>query len=162
MRMSQGVEWSIHCLSVLAFLPEGRALSASRLAEFHDVPAPYLTKHLQALVRAGILDSLPGPRGGFRLNRAPADVTLLDVFEALEGPEPAFRCNEIRQRGPSAIGKKCYPRPCGISAAFAKADTAWRAVLRASTLQQLIEDMPRLVDPRQLKKSAAWLDDALA
>ncbi len=162
MRMSQGVEWSVHCLVVLALLPEERALSAGRLAEFHGIRAPYLAKHLQALVRAGIIDSVPGPRGGFRLNRAPADISLLDVVEALEGPKPAFRCMEIRQQGPSAIGRKCYTRPCGIAAAFANADTAWRTPLRATTLQQLIEDMPRSVDPRQLKKGAAWLDDVLA
>ena len=162
MRMSQGVEWSVHCLSVLAFLPEERALSAGRLAEFHGIPAPYLAKHLQALVRAGIIDSVPGPRGGFRLERAPADISLLDVVEALEGPEPAFRCTEIRQQGPSAIGKKCYTRPCGLAAAFANAENAWRTALRATTLQQLIEDLPRSVDPRQLKKQAAWLDDFLA
>ncbi len=162
MRMTQGVEWSVHCLLVLAFLPQERTLTAGRLAEFHGVPAPYLAKHLQALVRAGIIDSVPGPRGGFRLERAPADISLLDVVEALEGPEPAFRCAEIRQQGPSAIGRKCYPRPCGIAAAFATAETAWRTALRATTLQQLIEDMPRLVDPRQLKKGAAWLEGVLA
>ena len=162
MRMSYGVEWSVHCLSVLAFLPEDRALSAGRLAEFHGIPAPYLAKHLQALVRAGIIDSMPGPRGGFRLNRAPAGISLLDVVEALEGPEPVFRCTEIRQQGPSAIGRKCYTRPCGIATAFAKAETAWRTALRATTLEHLIDDLPRSVDPRQLKKGAVWLDDVLA
>lgn len=162
MRMSQGVEWSVHCLSILAFLPDKQALSAGRLAEFHGIPAPYLAKHLQALVRAGIVGSVPGPRGGFRLNRTPADINLLDVVEAVEGPEPAFRCAEIRQQGPSAIGKRCYTRPCGIAAAFARAETAWRTALRGTTLQHLIDDLPRSVDPRQLKKGAAWLEDALA
>lgn len=161
MRMSHGVEWSVHCLSVLAFVPEKRALSAGRLAEFHGIPAPYLSKHLQALVRAGIIGSVPGPRGGFRLNRSPADISLLDVVEAVEGSEPAFRCTEIRQQGPAAIGKRCYPQPCGIAAAFASAETEWRTALRAVTLQQLIEDLPSTVDPRQLKKGAAWLENVL-
>ncbi len=49
-----------------------------------------------------------------------------------------------------------------MAAAFANAENAWRTALRATTLQQLIEDLPRSVDPRQLKKQAAWLDDVLA
>ena len=45
---------------------------ATRLAEYHGVPAPYLAKHLQALSRAGIVESSPGPRGGYRLARPAA------------------------------------------------------------------------------------------
>ncbi len=161
MQMSQGVEWATHCLYLLALLPGGRALSASRLAQFHDVPAPYLTKHLQALVRAGILDSVPGPRGGFRLNRATTEITLLDVVVAVDGPKPAFRCAEIRQQGPSAVSKSCYEKPCGIAAAFARADAMWRSALRDTTLGHLIDNVPNTVDPKQLEKTETWLERVL-
>ena len=69
MRMSDAVEWSIHCCTVLAALPEDQALPAARLAEFHDVPPAYLAKALQAMTAAGIVESRPGPRGGYRLAR---------------------------------------------------------------------------------------------
>ena len=46
--MSDGVEWAIHCCTMLAVLPDGEALPAARLAEFHEVPPAYLAKHLQA------------------------------------------------------------------------------------------------------------------
>src|ERR1700759_4060831 len=98
MRMSEGVEWAAHCVVLLARLPEGAALPASRLAEYHGVPAPYLAKALQALARAGLVTSKAGRRGGYRLTRDPAQITLLDVVNAVEGDEPAFRCTEIRQR----------------------------------------------------------------
>ncbi len=161
MKMSGGVEWSVHCLSLLASLPPDRTLSAKRLAEFHGIPAAYLTKHLQALVRDNILESIPGPRGGFRLSRATEQITLLDVVDAIDGKRPAFRCSEIRQRGPSALGSKCYRRPCGIAAAFANADAAWRGSLMNCTLSDLIAEIPEKVDPRQQKKSAAWLKKVL-
>jgi DNA-binding IscR family transcriptional regulator len=61
MRMSEGVEWTVHCCTVLAMLPAGECLSGARLAEYHAVPAPYLAKHLQALTRAGVLESVSGP-----------------------------------------------------------------------------------------------------
>ena len=70
MRMSDGVEWVLHACTVLATLPSDQALSAARLAEFHGVPPAYLAKHLQAAAAAGIVESLPGPRGGYRLRSA--------------------------------------------------------------------------------------------
>src|SRR3982750_2796243 len=103
MKLSDGVEWAVHCATVLALLPKGMAMPAARLAEFHGVPAAYLAKHLQALARAGIVEAAQGPKGGYRLGRPAADIPLLDVVVAVEGDEPAFRCSEIRQRGPAAI-----------------------------------------------------------
>src|SRR5947208_16406867 len=103
MRLSEGVEWGVHCCVVLAVLPDGAALPTSRLAEFHGVPVAYLAKHLQAMSRAGILVAVTGPRGGYRLAYPPADISVLDVVEALDGEEPAFQCLEIRRRGPTAM-----------------------------------------------------------
>ena len=50
----------------------------------------------------GIVESRPGPLGGYRLARPPSDITLLDVVLAVDGDDAAFRCREIRQRGPAA------------------------------------------------------------
>ena len=87
--MSEGVEWGIHCCTVLAVLPTGATLPASRLAEYHGVPAAYLAKHMQALSKAGIVESVAGPKGGYRLAKPPAEITVLDVVLAIEGAEPA-------------------------------------------------------------------------
>src|SRR4051794_7572213 len=78
-KLSDGVEWGLHCCVVLAVLRPDAALPAARLAEYHGVPPAYLAKHLQALSRAGIVDSVPGPRGGYRLSRPPKDITVLEV-----------------------------------------------------------------------------------
>lgn len=162
MRMSEGVEWSVHCLSVLAFIPPPRTLPAARLAELHGIPASYLAKHLQSLARAGLVEPISGPRGGFRLARPAERITLLDVVTAIDGPTPAFRCTEIRQRGPTALKPGCYRTRCGIAAAFDQADAAWRAVLQRTTLAQLVESLPGTVNPRQLEKGATWLKETLA
>src|SRR6476661_534280 len=89
MRLSDGVEWGVHACTILAVLPADRALPAAKLAEYHGVPAAYLAKHLQALARAGVLETVKGPRGGYRLARPPAEITLADVVEAVDGDEPA-------------------------------------------------------------------------
>jgi Rrf2 family protein len=161
MKLSDGVEWGIHCCTVLAALPEGASLPAARLAEFHGVPAAYLAKHLQALSRAGIVRTEPGQRGGYRLARPPAEVSRWDVVAAIEGIEPAFRCTEIRRRGPAALPDRQYPRACGIARAMQRAEQAWRAELQAITLADVLSDLATSVHPRAMAKAVAWFQEVL-
>jgi Rrf2 family protein len=102
------------------------------------VAPSYLNKHLQALACAGLLESLPGARGGFRLARSAETITLLDVVEAIDGHQPAFRCTEIRRRG---IGEQlpdsCFAAPCAINAAMQSAEAAWRDQLSQHTIASI-------------------------
>lgn len=157
MRLSEGVEWAVHCCTVLATLPEDQVLPAAKLAELHDVPPAYLAKHLQATTAAGITTSVAGPRGGYRLARPPAEITLLDVVLALEGDETAFRCTEIRQQGPVAGPPSAYLRPCGIARAMWRAEDAWRTALAATTVADLVLEVLDTVPPRLLRAGAAWI-----
>lgn len=161
MRIGDGVEWALHCCTVLAVLPEGTALPASRLAEFHDVPGAYLAKHLQALSRAGILESVSGQRGGYRLAKRAEHITLLDVVDAIEGTGPMFRCTEIRQRGPAAVAKREYPVACGIARAMRKADDAYRDALRRQTIHDMVVEMGAEVSPAAAVKAAAWFQEVI-
>jgi Rrf2 family protein len=162
MRMSDGVEWAAHCCVVLAFVPPGAALPAARLAEYHGVPGAYLAKHLQALARAGLVETTKGPRGGYRLARPASEITLLDVVEAIDGTEPAFRCSEIRRRGPSAVPAREYRAACAIHAAMNRADDAWREELRGTTIADLVRRIGRDASPKAISKAAAWLQEVLA
>jgi Rrf2 family protein len=162
MKLSDGVEWAMHCTTVLALLPDGTALSSARLAEFHDVPPAYLAKHLQALARAGIVTSTSGPRGGYRLAKPAAAITLLEVVDAIDGGEAAFRCTEIRQRGPACLDATAYPKPCGIARAMWRAEDAYRASLRSETVADLIRGLAVDVDPRSAVKAAAWMQEVFA
>ncbi|MFD0166825.1 RrF2 family transcriptional regulator [Streptomyces decoyicus] len=143
MRMSEGVEWGLHCCVTLAWLEGEGPVSTARLAASFELPAAYLNKRLQALVRAGILTSTPGARGGFQLARPPERITLMDVVAAIEGTEDAFRCTEIRQRGAGAEAPgRESGRPCGISTAMRKAELAWRRELAAQSIADVIATTP--------------------
>src|SRR3954470_24009164 len=100
MRLSAGVEWGLHSGTLLALLPPGVAMPAAKLAEYHAVPEAYLAKRLQALSRPGVVESVPGARGGYRLARPADDVTVLDVVEAIDGGGAAVRGTENRGPGP--------------------------------------------------------------
>ncbi|MFI0482639.1 RrF2 family transcriptional regulator [Actinomadura sp. 9N215] len=142
--MSEAVEWALHSCVNLTWLEPDEAVPAARLAEFYRLPAAYLNKQLQALARAGILTSAPGPRGGFRLARRPEDITLLDVVTAIEGAEDAFRCEEVLRRAPGDHEGVDYRKGCVISQSMRRAELAWRRELAG----QSIADVKATVEKR--------------
>ena len=161
MKLSEGVEWGLHCATVLAALPSGATLPAKALAEFHGVSETYLVKHLKELVKAGVLESVPGPKGGYRLARPAEQTTLLDIVEAIEGRESAYRCTEIRRRGPAALDDSAYRLPCAINLTMLLAEKAWRDVLHGRTLADLVETVASQIDPRAASKALPWLQQHL-
>ena len=161
MRLGDGVEWTLHCCTVLGAVPSPLAVPASVLAEFHGVPSAYLAKQMQALARAGIVEAVPGRNGGYKLARPSTDITILDVVLAVEGTERAFRCTEIRQQGPSAISPSSYAKPCGIAAAMWRAEERYREALAATTIGDLVAELDSGVDPEQTEKALIWLSERL-
>lgn len=82
-----------YALQALAVLPEdGTYRLAKDLSEDLALPGPYLAKILQTLAQDGILESLRGPKGGFRLARPAHRITVGDVVAAMEGPEAFVGC----------------------------------------------------------------------
>ena len=140
MKLGDGIEQAIHCVLLLSNLPPDGVLPAAALADFHGVSTSYLLKHLQALAGAGILLSVPGPRGGYRLAREPEHISLLDIVIAVEGAEPAFRCTEIRQRGPSPLAERFYKPPCAVNVAMQRAEKVYRAELEKVSVASLNAD----------------------
>ena len=98
MILKSQVEWALHCCAILAGLPAGRYLSTKALAEFHGLPKEYLSKALQSLSQAGLVDTTLGPSGGYRLARPPAELTFLEIVEAVEGKSRTFVCTNIREK----------------------------------------------------------------
>lgn len=148
MKLPESTEWLLHSVTALALLEPGTTASAAQLAEHYGVPAAYLAKQLQALVRAGVLAAVTGPRGGFRLARSPDQITLLDIVEAVDGGSPFYVCREIRQRGRGAAPPEQCRRTCSLAAAMAAAERAWRDSLAGVTVADIAAGLPRSVPAR--------------
>jgi DNA-binding IscR family transcriptional regulator len=101
---------------------------------------------------------VPGPKGGYRLARKPADITLLDIVLSVEGPAPAFRCSEIRQRGPNPLPSRYFAKPCGISAAMLKAEQVYRAELAKTTIADLGRTLAEVDDGGIAARGCAFLE----
>lgn len=131
----------LHCATTLAMLEPGSTASAAQLAQYYDLPVPYLSKQLQALVRAGVLAATTGPRGGFRLARPTSEITLLQIVEAVDGGSPPYECREIRQQGAGALSPEDCRETCPLAAKMADAHTAWRRSLEI-TLADILAELP--------------------
>jgi Rrf2 family protein len=156
--MGRGVEWAIHSCVNMAWTPAGEAVNSARLAEYYRLPAAYLNKQLQALVRAGVMASVSGPRGGFHLARQPENITVLDVVLALEGPDPAFRCEGIAGNAPEADPHVNFTRSCLISQTMRQAELVWRQALARQTIAGIADSMGRRF-PDDRQKALDFLAD---
>jgi Rrf2 family protein len=160
-QLGEGVEWAVHTCTVLALVPEGQVLPASKLAEFHELPPAYLAKHLQSLASAGIVQAVPGRRGGYRLARPAAEISVLSIVQAIEGHAPAFRCTEVRQRGPAAVDPALYTRTCAIARVMWAAEAAWRETLAATSVLDLIGEVASVATPVAIRRTAEWFQEAV-
>ena len=151
MKLSQGVEWTLHCVTLLALMPGGVTVRREQLAGHYGLPEAYLAKHLQAATKAGILRATPGPRGGYQLARPATDITLLDIVEAIEGSARPFICQEIRRQGSGALEPEDCHGLCLINVAMNKADNAWRSSLRTTTIAEIAAGLPENLRERNKK-----------
>jgi Rrf2 family protein len=159
MQLRNHVEWALHCCAILAGLQEGRYLPTKDLAEFHGVPKEYLSKAMQALSQAGIVESTLGPTGGYRLAKSPKAITFLDIVEAVEGKGPAFVCTEIRRNNPCLPAKAKLHGPCQVARVMWDAEEAWRAKLRSVSIADLLQELAHDVPQQQLTQIAAWVGE---
>jgi Rrf2 family protein len=86
MKLTRASEYAIHALSYLAKNNPDRPVPSHIVAEAQGIPERFLLKVLKPLVSAGLLRSVKGPNGGYRLARQPREITMLEVIEAVDGP----------------------------------------------------------------------------
>ena len=86
MKLSRSTGYAVLAVGYIA-QRQGQGIVLSQdIAEAYDIPLEYLLKILQQLVRADILHSKRGPRGGFSLGKSTNKISLLDILEAVDGP----------------------------------------------------------------------------
>jgi len=69
-----------------------KKVGIKQMVEDMDIPAPFLSKILQLLVKGKLLDSSKGPNGGFSLLKPAIDIALINVIEAIDGKETFGNC----------------------------------------------------------------------
>ncbi len=141
--LSQTTEYALRLVVQLASQP-GRPVTIPELARTTRIPSGYLAKVLRQLSRAGLVHSQRGPNGGSVLVRAPEELTVLDVVQAVD---PLKRI-EVCPLGLRSHGANLCPLHRRLDQAIATVETAFRE----SSLAELVRDpkgsQPLCEDPR--------------
>mgnify|MGYP000879180062 CR=1 FL=1 len=103
LRISDAAALALHTMAILARAPD-RLISTHEIAEMLDLSENHLAKVRQQLAKAGLVDAVRGPSGGFRLAKPPEEITLMEVYEAIEGP---FHPSDCLLGRPACDGRKC-------------------------------------------------------
>jgi Rrf2 family protein len=133
LRLSKKADYALMAMKHLVTRSDGGASSAREIAEQYDIPLELMAKVLQRLARRGLVVSLQGTRGGYRLARQPAQISVADIIEAIEGPLRVTACSTEAEN-------------CGQYAKCSVRDPLWRikdrivAALSDCTLQEIATD----------------------
>jgi Rrf2 family transcriptional regulator, iron-sulfur cluster assembly transcription factor len=131
MRLTRAGEYAVRCMLHLSCLGMGKIGSRLEIARTMDIPAQFLSKIAQQLARAGYIEIVQGPKGGFRLVVPPEKVTLLGVIEAVIGE---IYLNDCLMRPES-----CHRSPtCSVYQVWQKARLQLRQTLEQTTFASLL------------------------
>ena len=131
MRLSSMADYAVLTMSAAARHCGGARLNAGQLAEETGLPGPTVAKLVSRLSAAGLLKSVRGAHGGFKLARPAAAITLADIVEAVEGPIALTACVESGKHD-GTLEPACSLRPH-----WPQVNEALRGALAGIALAQL-------------------------
>jgi Rrf2 family protein len=129
MRLTRAGEYAVRCVLYLSALKNGVVASRKEIAREMDIPDQFLGKIAQQLSRAGFLEIVQGPKGGFRLLISPDKMSLLDVVEAVIGE---IFLNDCLMR-PDSCSRS---HTCAVNRVWEKARNQLRDTLRENTFDK--------------------------
>ncbi|MBW7835162.1 MAG: SUF system Fe-S cluster assembly regulator [Sphingomonadales bacterium] len=150
-RLSKLADYAVVLVSHMASDP-GLRHSAADLAKLTHIPLPTVSKILGALARGGLLQSHRGLNGGFSLARAPQDVSVADVVNAVEGPIAVTHCLDHGQ----GDGACEILATCRMAGYWQRINTAIDGALKGITFAEVSTPLPaELTVPLTATPSAA-------
>ncbi|MDQ0089012.1 Rrf2 family protein [Paenibacillus anaericanus] len=127
MKFTKATNYALHTMLMLVEGSPVKPVGVQQLAESQGVSPTYLSKILTRLVKAGMIESISGANGGYRLTRKKDEITLLDIIHAIEGTASLFECNFVH-------GDECL-----IQAAMKEAEEKMERHLKNTKLVDLAQ-----------------------
>lgn len=131
---------------------KGRVMTAPDLSLYTGLPVPTAAKILRVLAKNGLLTSIRGAHGGYRLDRAPTEISIAEVVRVLEGPVAVTSCVDDSHDDCSV--EQCCPMRGGWEKINRAINTALEEVTLAdmshSTKKPVPAPLPKLVDQKTI------------
>ncbi|CUS80642.1 transcriptional regulator, BadM/Rrf2 family [Candidatus Kryptobacter tengchongensis] len=132
MIVSKTLDYAVRTLIYLGKRHGGGTVLMKEIAEKQKIPLSYLAKVMRQLVRAGIVFSEYGPNGGYSLKKLPSEITLRDVYEAVEGELRMVECFDVP--GSVCVFTSC----CGQADIWHEVEKKFIDILEGITIQDVI------------------------
>ncbi|KIO60342.1 hypothetical protein B4064_3613 [Caldibacillus thermoamylovorans] len=129
MKFSKATDYALHTMLFLTAATPDKPVGVQLLAEKQKVSPTYLSKILTKLVKAGMIESITGVNGGYRLKRNWGDISFLDIIHAIEGSASLFDCSF--DHGPD----------CPIQKVVLAAEEKMEEHLRNKKMSDLVQEM---------------------
>lgn len=133
MRITRAGEYAVRCVLYMSGRDIDQIFSRKEISREMDIPDQFLGKIAQQLSRAGILEIIQGPKGGYRLRMRPDEISLLDVVEAVTGEIFLNDC----LMNPGSCSRSSS---CSVNAVWEKARVQLRSTLGEATFEKLLKE----------------------
>lgn len=138
MRVTKWGECGILCALYLAKKYGEPAVGAAEIAETQGIDLPYTQQILQRLRKGDVVESVRGPKGGYKLQRAPKEVTLKDILYAVEGDTFQIICDHSPLHPEVDEPSRCSTREtCSLHGVWQDLRVAIDKLLEERTLEDL-------------------------
>src|ERR1700751_6160252 len=107
MRLSTKGRYAVMAMVDLAQHSAGDPISLAEIADRQEISLSYLEQLFAKLRRGGLVKSVRGPGGGYRLSRASSELRIADVILAVDEPIAATRCKPGSAKGCASGGARC-------------------------------------------------------
>jgi len=132
MLLSKSCVYGLRAAIYLATKDNSQYIPIKKMSETLEISHHFLTKILQQLTANDLLDSYKGPNGGVRLKSSPAEINLMDIVLAIDGPDLLTEC----ALGLPGCG---HQNPCPLHDKWASTRDSIRQMLETSSLENLVE-----------------------
>lgn len=135
MQVTRAGEYGIIGLLYLARQPAERPVMVDSISEAEGIPKSFLAKIFQSLVKGGLVQSVRGAHGGFKLARPPGEITVLQVLNCVE---TGFALQKCVTANPECALVERHPGNCALCGIFGEAQNRVNEVLSGTTLADLL------------------------
>ena len=156
--MKTGVEQSVYAILLLNMLPGKAVLPGEAISQQLNASPTYFQKLLRKLVSAGLIASVPGAKGGFKLKKRPEGICVYDVYLAVEGRQSLYSPSGILG---DMLNLETAEESCLLAGLMEEAETAWTTVMQRETIASLAEKMKEPQFHAQTQALEQWLKEKM-
>lgn len=141
MKSKKSLEQGICILLIIAHTPSDQCVTSEYLSHRLSVSDSYLKKITRLLVLEGLIQSNPGKKGGFTMNRKPERISLYDIFHAIEGQDPFVNATGLVEKVFFHNPELAHEREKEVLQIFDHAELLYKDYLKNFTLDQFLENI---------------------